>query len=333
MYHTAVWSRVVTESAGYRSAAFVARRDARICGILPAAEVRSRLTGMRLVSLPFSDECYALADDATSARALTESAFAYRASRRLARYEIRGPAFLRDGTRIAPEASAGVSFAVDSHFSNFVIPLVDDPDAVRATFARKAVRQTINKALRLGVRVWESDDSRDTGVFYRLYALNRKRHGIPPQPRSFFARIRAELTDTPRARLYVADVASHPVAALITIEYRGVTCAKYEGVDTSMRKVLPIYPLMWQAIESACLAGHTRYDFGRTAHDNEGLCEFKSRWGTERIAMPYYRFPPSEGISTVRANSVKYRVFTGLFRRMPLGLFCAAGSRLFRHFG
>jgi hypothetical protein len=80
-------------------------------------------------------------------------------------------------------------------------------------------------------------------------------------------------------------------------------------------------------------AGDRAYDFGRTAADNAGLCEFKARWGTTRAELPYYFDPPREGISVVRSNSLKYRLFTAAFRRMPEALTVRLGGRIFRHFG
>jgi hypothetical protein len=85
--------------------------------------------------------------------------------------------------------------------------------------------------------------------------------------------------------------------------------------------------------QEAALAGDRAYDFGRTAADNQGLCEFKQRWGTTQTDMPYYFDPPSEGMSVVKSDSLKYRLFTGAFRRMPPALAVPIGGRIFRHFG
>jgi lipid II:glycine glycyltransferase (peptidoglycan interpeptide bridge formation enzyme) len=94
-----------------------------------------------------------------------------------------------------------------------------------------------------------------------------------------------------------------------------------------------LYPLFWKTIEDAVAAGDRTYDFGRTAADNPGLCEFKKRWGTTQTDMPYYFDPPSDGVSVVKSGSLKYRLFTGAFRRMPTGLAVRVGERIFRHFG
>ena len=67
--------------------------------------------------------------------------------------------------------------------------------------------------------------------------------------------------------------------------------------------------------------------------DNPGLVQFKQRWGTTQTDMPYYFDPPGEGMSVVKSDSLKYRLFTGAFRRMPPALAIRVGERIFRHFG
>ena len=103
--------------------------------------------------------------------------------------------------------------------------------------------------------------------------------------------------------------------------------------DDEHRNLGAVHALIWKSIEEAIRAGDRIYDFGRTAADNEGLCDFKRRWGTTQIDMPYYFDPPSEGVSVVKSASLKYRLFTGAFRRMPAGLAIRIGERIFHHFG
>ena len=327
VYHTSAWVRIVCEIGRYPSLCLLHERDGRVTGVLPLVAVDSRLTGRRISTLPFSDSCCALADDTATASALLEEARAMRARRGASFYEMRGEPILRDGS-----AAALSGFARSAHFSNYVIPLSGDAEAVRKTFSRTAVRQTISKGERLGVVV-RAGDARDLDAFYALYLMNRRRHGIPPQPRSLFARLLERMADTPRAILYLAEHESKAIAGLIAIRFNGVTYAKYEGVDDTRRDLVPLYPLFWKSIEDAVHEGDRLYDFGRTAGDNPGLNEFKQRWGTTRIELPYYFDPPHEGVSVVRSDSLKYRLFTAAFRRMPPAWSIRIGERIFRHFG
>ncbi len=295
--------------------------------MLPLVAVDSRLTGRRISSLPFSDVGFALADDPETARALTGEARTIRERRGASFYEMRGAPALRDETDGPAEG-----FTKSSHFWNHVIPLASDPAEVRKTFSRTAVRQTISKGLRLGVTIRQADAS-GLGAFYSLYVRNRRRHGIPPQPRRLFSTIFERMTDTPRAMLYLAEHDGAAIAALIMMRYNGVTYAKYEGVDESRRELVALYPLFWRSIEDAVLAGDRWYDFGRTADDNPGLNEFKKRWGTNQVELPYFFDPPREGMSVVKSDSLKYRVFTRVFRTLPEALTVRVGERIFRHFG
>ncbi len=327
VYHTSAWIRLVCEIGRYPSLCLLSEHDGRVTGLLPFVSVDSALTGRRVSTLPFSDAVGALADDEATAHALVEEARAVRVRRRSGFYELRGPYTLRDGSNVEPKG-----FARSTHFSNFVIPLAGDAEAVRKTFARTSVRQTITKGERLGVVV-RAGDARDLDAFYSLYVKNRRRHGIPPQPRSLFAHILERMTNSPRAILYLAEHESRAIAALIVIRFNGVTYAKYEGVDETRRELVALYPLFWKTIEDAVNAGDRLYDFGRTAGDNPGLNEFKQRWGTTKVDLPYYFDPPREGVSVVKSDSLKYRLFTNAFRRMPESWSIRIGKRIFRHFG
>jgi CelD/BcsL family acetyltransferase involved in cellulose biosynthesis len=329
VYHTSDWIRTVCDVGSYPPLCLVVRDGPHIHGLLPIAEVRSRLTGDRMTTLPFSDACGVLAENSAAADTLLDGARRLRDERGLGMYEMRMLPVLRTGDHI--DTPAG--FSCQGHFFNYVIPLGPDPDAVRKTFARKSVRQTINKSARLGVTVRRGQGEEDLRTFYRLYALNRRRHGIPPQPLRLFRMIFERLGVNGDALLYFSEYEGRAIAALIVLRCNGVVYAKYEGIDESRRDVLPLYPLFWRSIEDACHAGDTAYDLGRTSGDNEGLMEFKSRWGTERTPLPYYFYPPGEGVSTVRRDSLKYRLFTGVFRRLPLSASTWLGTRIFRHFG
>jgi CelD/BcsL family acetyltransferase involved in cellulose biosynthesis len=327
VYHTGGWIRIVCEIGRYPSLCLVHEHEGSVTGVMPLVAVESALTGRRISTLPFSDMCFPLADDAGVAAALLARAGEIRTERRAAFHEMRGLPALRDGSNA--ETSG---YARSGHFYNFVIPLTTDPEAVRMTFSRTGVRQTISKSIKQGVTV-RLGDMRDLDTFYPLYVRNRLRHGIPPQPLKLFAAILERPGQGAKAMLYLAEHNGAALAALIMLRHNGVTYAKYEGVDESRRDLAALYPLFWKTIEDAVLAGDRAYDFGRTAADNPGLCQFKQRWGTTQTEMPYYFHPPVEGVSVVRTESLKYRVFTGAFRRMPAGLAVRIGERIFRHFG
>lgn len=343
VYHSSTWCRVVAETGGYRSACLVLEENGRVEGILPLMAVKSRLTGNRLVSLPFSDVCYPLASCTEAARALIREAGRIKEEEGCSLIELRGASALPQNTTISKEADAEgnppsgpeveMGFSPVCHYTNYITPLTPDTEAVKKTFHKTSVRQTINKSFRLGVQVRRGEGEADMAEFYRLYLLNRRRHGIPPQPERLFDTIFATMRSEPQAILYLAEHGGRAIASLVVLRYRSVAYAKYEGVDEAFRHLVPVYGLLWKSMEEAALDGFELYDWGRTAKDNPGLNAFKSRWGTEAQELSYYFHPPSRSPSVVDSSSLKYRLFTAMVRRMPLSICKAVGGRIFRHFG
>jgi CelD/BcsL family acetyltransferase involved in cellulose biosynthesis len=327
VYHTSAWIQIVCDIGRYPSLCLLHEHDGRVTGILPLAAIDSRLTGRRISSLPFSDMGFALAEDPATARALIDEARVLRDRRGAAFYEMRGAAVLRDGTELPADG-----FARAGHFFDYLLPLNPDTGAMLATFSKKSVRYMISKGEKQGVTVRRGGND-DLDAFYELYVRTRRRHGVPPQPRRLFLDILTSLRGSPGSALHLAEHEGRALAATLTLRYNGTTYLKYEVVDETRRHLSPVHPLLWQTIQEAALAGDRWYDFGRTAADNQGLSEFKRRWGTTAVELPYYFDPPGEGMSVVKSDSLKYRVFTRVFKAMPPAWSVRLGERIFRHFG
>jgi hypothetical protein len=184
VYHTAVWGRLVRDAGNYESCFLTAREGDQIRGLLPLLFVKSWLTGNRLVSLPFSDVCYPLADSPEVERSLLLKALSISKEKRAGYLEIRGlpagrddqypfagraPADCQDPDHPDPESADypaaklpdSLGFAVEHHFLNYLVPLQEDADKVRMTFSRKSIRQTIGKSIKLGVTVRLGEGQQD----------------------------------------------------------------------------------------------------------------------------------------------------------------------------
>ena len=73
-FHRFGWREIIDEVFRHRSHYLVAERAGRIAGILPLAEVKSRMFGHSLASLPFCVYGGPAADDAEAERALIDEA-------------------------------------------------------------------------------------------------------------------------------------------------------------------------------------------------------------------------------------------------------------------
>src|SRR5437763_2251746 len=129
---------MLTTFYGYRITHLTTKdEEGRITGSLPLCSVNSPLTGRRLVSLPFSDQCPLLAVDEASAHDLIEQAI------RLARQNKAKYLELRTGPN---EQLAQRSDLTESNlYVNWSIPLSEHAEDAWSKL-RKQLQQQIKKS-------------------------------------------------------------------------------------------------------------------------------------------------------------------------------------------
>ncbi|HMA11920.1 MAG TPA: hypothetical protein VKO83_08530, partial [Steroidobacteraceae bacterium] len=95
-FHRAGWKRVIEDAFGHRTHFLLAESAGEIVGVLPLAEIRSRLFGHSLGSLPFCAYGGILADHDAAWRALDEAAQALARQLRVGALEYRNQAARHD---------------------------------------------------------------------------------------------------------------------------------------------------------------------------------------------------------------------------------------------
>jgi hypothetical protein len=90
---------------------------------------------------------------------------------------------------------------------------------------------------------------------------------------------------------------------------------------------------MWTAIEWGGTHGYETLDLGRTACDNEGLMEYKRRWGAIKELLPYYYYPHITGLTATSESSWKFRMLTTCWKQLPLPVAASLGGYLYKHLG
>ncbi len=87
--------------------------------------------------------------------------------------------------------------------------------------------------------------------------------------------------------------------------------------DLSLR---PNDAIHWRAIHDACAEGFRYYDFGEVTKDNQGLAEFKSKWGAEPkwLHRYYYPAPRELEISMLESSSRAHQLLSTVWRRLPI---------------
>lgn len=62
-FHTSAWAKVLWETYHYRPLYFTLLNDNKLLALMPIMEVKSIFTGLRGVSLPFTDYCEPITTD------------------------------------------------------------------------------------------------------------------------------------------------------------------------------------------------------------------------------------------------------------------------------
>ena len=325
-YHSQLWLDLITKLYGYSPINLTTRDGTgQITGMLPLYCLQSPLTGRRLVSLPFSDHCPLLAADDASAYDLVEQAILLAQEKRVKYLELR--------TGVNDIVANRSDLAVGNLYVRWLLPLTADPDTFWSGL-RKPVQKRIKRARRLGVQIRTAQNREDMTYFYRLHMLTRsKKHGMPVQPRGFFFGLWDAFAANGTLQLLLAEFQGTIIASAILLASGTTLNIVYSASDENYLDLAPNNLLFWTSITLGCMQGYQTFDMGRTARDNEGLMEFKRRWGAIMEPLPYYYYPRIAGLAATSEQSLKFRLLTAFWKRLPLAVGEPLGGYLYKHLG
>ena len=170
--------------------------------------------------------------------------------------------------------------------------------------------------------------------FYRLQLLTRRRHGVPPQPRSWFRNLIDRFGEALQIRL--AFKGDQPIAGILTLRHKNSLVYKYGCSDAESNNLGGMHLLFWRAIQEAKASGLQQFDLGRSDTDNQGLITFKDRWGAKQSTLNYFRHAGSgRSLSDPKRSKAgwKSRLAKEVFARAPNGFLSVAGNFLYKHVG
>jgi CelD/BcsL family acetyltransferase involved in cellulose biosynthesis len=327
VFHHSAWKEVLLQSFPQLKPLYLAAEDenGNIIGGLPLMRVKSVLTGSRLVSLPFSLYCDPLVDSPEIFSRLRESA--------CSEYQSMKSGFVVFRIRFNPAVFHTDHFHDFVGYKNHTLALDPDPEKLMPGFHRKSIRTNIRKAEKAGVRVTEAASEEDMRLFFDLNVETRRKFGTPPQPYSFFRNMWRILHPRGMLMVHIAWMGKDPAGALLCLKSNGRIHAEYIGVKARYQPCSPNLALFWTAIRQSCLQGYRFFEFGGTVASNEGLLQFKRRWGTVEEDIHHFYHPSVRGFSSGLSTSWKYGLLSGAMKPMPKWLFIQAGKLIYRHLG
>jgi hypothetical protein len=307
---------VLTEAYGFRPVYHVVRNERGLRGVLPVLEVSSWLTGRRGIGLPFTDECVPVGWDEGWCQAAFDAAVVHGRDQGWKYLELRGGFGL---------SGAPVSTAFWGHRLRLE---ADEPTLLAGL--ESSVRRAIRKAEQSEIVIEFSRDLLSLRQFYCLLCQTRKKHGVPPQPWSFFASIHRQVLAAGHGWIVLARHRGKPVAGAVFFQGGRIAIYKYGASDAAHQDLRANNLVMWAAIKRFAREGFAELDFGRTSMFNAGLRRFKLGWGAREVPIEYCRFDlRREAFVAVPDAAAGWH--NRVFRLMPVPLARLAGRLLYPH--
>jgi hypothetical protein len=325
--HLSGWKQVLEESFPHMKGHYLAilNHDNSIRAALPVFEIKSILTGKRLVSIPFATNCDPLISSNEDMRDLLDSAIELSIKLKIPKIELRALA----AWPLIQDERIGIVIHNKSH----QLSLETTPEDLIKTFTRKT-RWTINQSLKRGFEQQLAENERDLDEFYRLYVKTRKRLGLPPQPYLFFKLLWEKFSSSKNITLLLVRYKGKLVAGLLMFKFKDRCSWDYLASDESLQHLNTNYFGVWEAIKLAHSEGYKIFDFGRTGINNEGLMNFKGRWGTKVIDLPQFYYP-EKLCSSLNSpeESISYNLIRKISKNVPDSVLQAMGNFMYRHLG
>jgi FemAB-related protein (PEP-CTERM system-associated) len=315
-FHRIGWQQIIERVFRHRTHYLLAERAGRIVGVLPLAQVRSRLFGHALVSLPFAVYGGVASTDDEAVPALHAAAVALARDLGVEHLELRN---LRRTEPDWPQQDLYVTFRK---------PILPEVEANMLAIPRKQramVRKAIGRNLSSKI---------DTGIdrFFALYADNVHRHGTPPFSKGYFEALRETFGDACEV-LTVLDPKGSPVSGVLSFYFRDEVLPYYAGDVEAARDLAANDFKYWELMRRACERGIRVFDYGRSKRGT-GSFDFKKNWGFEPAPLAYeYRLFRRDAIPQNNPTNPKYRAMIALWRHLPRPVANAIGPSIVRNLG
>jgi len=321
IFHERGWLQALQRTYGYKPYLVTSAAPGEpLSNGIVACQISSWLTGVRLVSLPFSDHCQPLVDHPDEMEELTH--WMIRES------DARGWNYVELRPLVTP-------LGMDAHLQQsgtcwfHELDLEPGLDQLYERLHKNSFQRKIQRARREGISYESGRSKKLMDDFYGLMATTRRRQKLIPQPKAWFGNLLECLGE--KVTIRVARKKGSPIAAMLTLRHGSTVVYKYGCSDEAFHNLGGMPLLFWRLLEESKLSGMVTIDFGRTDMDNPGLLAFKDRLGSAKRPITYYRF--TKTAKRGAANLSESRAVRNFVSILPESVSSAAGRLFYKHLG
>jgi len=168
----------------------------------------------------------------------------------------------------------------------------DNPERLMDGF-ESSTRRNIRKALNSGITI-TTEGSLE--FLERVHRDNMAHISGKAKPASFFSLIERHFKESEDYQLYTATKDGAAIAALLVFYYNKVVEYYIPVIIDDFRTYQPLALIIYQAMKDAARKGFTIWNWGGTWLTQEGVYQFKKKWGTVEKYYTYFVNIKSESV-------------------------------------
>lgn len=298
--HLYEWRRIITDAYGHRTFYLTVRQNSNIVGILPLVQVKSRLFGNTLSSMPFQDYGGIIANSIDECRELLDGALQLKKECKAESLELR--------YRNAVFANEG---KIRKDKATLIMDISKGSEALWKSFSPK-LRNQIRKAQKSGLST-QYGGAELLEDFYRPFAANMRDLGSPIHHPEFFKKMFSEFREN--ARVLLVKEERRIIGGLIALFHKETVVVPWASSLRHYFSKCPNNLLYWDAIQHACDRGYRLFDFGRSSIGS-GTYNFKLQWGAQPVQLHWQVFA-----KTIRTKeNANLRFASAIWKHCPVAL-------------
>ncbi len=314
-FHRFGWKTVIEQAFSHKTFFLIAQRQQQLVGVLPLAQIKSRLFGHSLSSLPFCVYGGVLADSPEVAQQLDQAADTLARELKVDYLEYRC---------VQPQHSDWPTKSLYVTFRKQILPEVE---ANMKAIPRKQ-RAMVRKGIKAGL-VSELDNHAER--FFPVFADNVHRHGTPALPKRYFDLLFQVFGQD--CQVLNAVHQGQVVSSVLSFYFRNEVLPYYAGDLLSARALAANDFKYWELMRRACEQGLEVFDYGRSKQGT-GPYNFKKNWGFEPQPLHYeFQLYAAEQIPDTNPLNPKYQLFIKMWRRLPLSVANTLGPMIVKNLG
>jgi hypothetical protein len=319
IFHSSHWAKLLHDSYGYEPHYFIIEEQGVLKSVFSTMVINSWLTGKRISSLPYTDFCKPLISADIDLNSFLKVIIAFGKNRNLKYVE-----FKDDEDRLSDFKSSVFQY-------RHKLKLDKSEDEIFSSF-RKGTKSSIKKAIKEGVQVQINNSLESVERFCKMNHVTRKKHGLPPQPTSFFNSLYKYIISKNLGFVALATKQDQVVAGSVYLTFGEKVLYKYSASYPKFMHLMSNNVVMWESIKHSLNNKFEEIDFGISESANEGLRIYKNGWGVEESKVLLYKYDLKKD-QYVEVNTKVAGFHNKIFSKAPVPLLKAFSTIFYKHFG